>query len=529
MKRLWHWLLILLPLFSQKEVVACALTPDISEVLNGNGKPKAYFRYVRFGKDSTVKYEQNIPIDEGSKDVWQNLVVQDEVSEDGYSVVYVASEGGAPIYTDDFTVRGYSSPIIAMRDYYPFGMPYGTSSYVWGDWTNYRLKHAPGLPGYTGQPEVDEETWGHAFSNFGARYYDPRLGRWHGPDPAFQLNSPFDFCAGSPMMNVDPDGRFIWAIPIVLAVAGAYVGGSVANHNSDPTMWNYSSGKTWAGMGIGAAVGFGVGFGISAGLSSAGITSGAQLQVAMGWGTTTSAQCAVITGTGASTLTGSSAGAAASAAIYGTTSIVAASAGGTYAYYNVPGVADGVGAGLNAVGQGIVWTGEQIALAAAGVGASLAGLGTPSLNFHDPNWPDGDGFVTWNEAVYQWKYGMGNAIQADVAKLGKLWKYKKFRKFLKNWQKEPINFEKPYRAFNFFDPIFDFDFSESDEARVYGNLLFKRIGRNRFQLPTYDNFDWEDHDGLSMRDFYTWYGRNFRVGDGNPFRINFKGKWSGKF
>ena len=46
--------------------------------------------------------------------------------------------------------------------------------------------------------------------DFGARIYDPFVGRWTAPDPLMEKYpgiSPYAYCAGNPMNLVDPDGR----------------------------------------------------------------------------------------------------------------------------------------------------------------------------------------------------------------------------------------------------------------------------------------------------------------------------------
>ena len=48
--------------------------------------------------------------------------------------------------------------------------------------------------------------------DFGARLYDPALGRWLSQDPLaekYQAHSPYLFCAGNPMRFVDPEGKVI--------------------------------------------------------------------------------------------------------------------------------------------------------------------------------------------------------------------------------------------------------------------------------------------------------------------------------
>ncbi|MCK5148084.1 RHS repeat-associated core domain-containing protein [bacterium] len=54
---------------------------------------------------------------------------------------------------------------------------------------------------------------------FGARYYDPSIGRWLTPDPADQYHSPYVYCDNNPLRYVDKDGRLgvlPLAIPFIL-------------------------------------------------------------------------------------------------------------------------------------------------------------------------------------------------------------------------------------------------------------------------------------------------------------------------
>lgn len=64
--------------------------------------------------------------------------------------------------------------------------------------------------GFNGMEKLDE-IYGDANAyDFGARVYDPRLGRWFAVDPqagSFAGLSPYNFTANSPLMFVDPDGE----------------------------------------------------------------------------------------------------------------------------------------------------------------------------------------------------------------------------------------------------------------------------------------------------------------------------------
>src|SRR5690606_29178052 len=71
----------------------------------------------------------------------------------------------------------------------------------------------------------------------------------------------------------DPDGEFVVTAMIVGAVVGAYIGGTIANNTMDPSTWDYSSGKTWAYMGVGAAIGAATGYSVATkGFSAISIT-----------------------------------------------------------------------------------------------------------------------------------------------------------------------------------------------------------------------------------------------------------------
>lgn len=66
--------------------------------------------------------------------------------------------------------------------------------------------------GFNGM-ENDNEIKGEGNSvDFGARMYDPRLGRWQALDPLaakYPSMSPYNFVGNSPIMFIDPDGRKI--------------------------------------------------------------------------------------------------------------------------------------------------------------------------------------------------------------------------------------------------------------------------------------------------------------------------------
>ena len=108
--------------------------------------------------------------------------------------------------------------------YYPFGLPIhnrSTSTAPAGKENRYL---------YNGKELQDD--LGLNWMDYGARFYDVGLGRWHSVDPLgekYPLITSYSYCFNNPINSIDPDGRE----PITLgalaarALAGAMVGASI--------------------------------------------------------------------------------------------------------------------------------------------------------------------------------------------------------------------------------------------------------------------------------------------------------------
>jgi len=139
--------------------------------------------------------------------------------------------------------------VVQVTNYYPYGLQYKSDdpglliSYVSGAKDNFL---------YNGK----EEQPGTNYYDFGARQYDPAIGRWGVFDNMAEApeqigKSPYSYAWGNPVLNNDPDGNCPWCI-----VAGAVIGGAInlATHWHGTTVWQ-KVGAFAIGAGAGAIAG----------------------------------------------------------------------------------------------------------------------------------------------------------------------------------------------------------------------------------------------------------------------------------
>jgi RHS repeat-associated protein len=88
----------------------------------------------------------------------------------------------------------------SLKDYHPFGMVMPERNFSSAEYSF----------GFNGQEKDDELKGSENSYDFGARIFDPRLGRWLSVDP-LQIKypgwSPYHFGFCSPIIIIDPDGR----------------------------------------------------------------------------------------------------------------------------------------------------------------------------------------------------------------------------------------------------------------------------------------------------------------------------------
>ena len=111
-----------------------------------------------------------------------------------------SNDNGQPleVFFDDFTVEHVHSAIVQADDYYPFGMTFNEYRREDGMMNRYL---------YNGK-ELQQET---GWYDYGARMYDPEIGRWNVVDPVSELAldwTPYRYGFNNPISTIDPTGMY---------------------------------------------------------------------------------------------------------------------------------------------------------------------------------------------------------------------------------------------------------------------------------------------------------------------------------
>jgi RHS repeat-associated protein len=167
--------------------------------------PKAFLNYVLYDEHMNLVPEASGAMQVKNKEGWQTLETDKiTIPQNGFLRVFSNNMEAAPVSINNTTLSAIPGVLVEEYNYYPYGLVFGASSAA------STIKKTDYL--YNGK-ELQHNEFGDGngleLEDYGARLYDPQIGRWHVIDPLAEKRewlSPYNYCQDNPINRTDPTG-----------------------------------------------------------------------------------------------------------------------------------------------------------------------------------------------------------------------------------------------------------------------------------------------------------------------------------
>jgi RHS repeat-associated protein len=218
------------------------LVDILAKDLQKKETPEAYLIYALYDEDSN-RYEV------GKKVLTRNAANQHEelkeklaIKKNGYIETFVVNETAQDVWFDNMMVMSISSPIVQETHYDPWGLELTGLGFQYGG-----IKANKYL--YNGKELIEDN--GLQYYDYGARMYDPAIGRWGVHDPLAEKarrQSPYNYALNNPMRFIDPDGMEAYSVMGTPVITGE----SAANQEEEDVWVEMGYGKVRSSEVMGA-------------------------------------------------------------------------------------------------------------------------------------------------------------------------------------------------------------------------------------------------------------------------------------
>jgi len=162
--------------------------------------PRAYLNYIFFDENFNIIPELSGVVQIGATaGQWNQIGLTNPITakQNGYMTAYISNAtAGAPVWFDHFTITHYVGALVEENHYYPYGLTVNLATSGSNQIQNRQLY----------QTQMYDKTDELYLYDFGARQYDPQLGRFLSLDPMNQFPSGYTGMGNDPVSTIDPTG-----------------------------------------------------------------------------------------------------------------------------------------------------------------------------------------------------------------------------------------------------------------------------------------------------------------------------------